>query len=247
MSGPFFSPDGQWVAYFSGGHLKKVATSGGSPLTLCAAENPFGATWLSDGMIVYGQPGGVRRVSSNGGTPEWIMKTGEGEVAFGPQVLPGGGWLLLTVTRGSDFQRWDTAQIVAHSLRSQERKVLWTGGSDARYVPTGHLLFAVKAVLFAVAFDLDGMAVSGQPVPVVRGVHRPPRPEIHPGYSSYGVSDRGTLVHVRAADAGRRRVLACHRSASAGRTSCSSPTTSCGSTPRSTARTSAASPPRPST
>jgi hypothetical protein len=32
-SGPFFSPDGQWIGFFGSGKLKKVSRSGGSPLT----------------------------------------------------------------------------------------------------------------------------------------------------------------------------------------------------------------------
>ena len=42
---PFFSPDGQWVGYFSriDSQLKKIAVSGGAPVTLSDAELPFGA------------------------------------------------------------------------------------------------------------------------------------------------------------------------------------------------------------
>jgi hypothetical protein len=41
---PFFSPDGQWIGFFTNTHLKKVPVSGGTPVTLCEARNPYGAT-----------------------------------------------------------------------------------------------------------------------------------------------------------------------------------------------------------
>ena len=67
---PFFSPDGEWVGFWSDGQLKRISIAGGTPVTLCEADNPFGASWGADDVIVYGQPGGVMRVSANGGVPE---------------------------------------------------------------------------------------------------------------------------------------------------------------------------------
>ena len=36
-SSPFFSPDGQWIAFFAGGKLKKISVTGGAAVTLCDA------------------------------------------------------------------------------------------------------------------------------------------------------------------------------------------------------------------
>ena len=44
---PFFSPDGRWIAFFSNGQLKKVAISGGTPVTLCEAPVGLGGSWSS--------------------------------------------------------------------------------------------------------------------------------------------------------------------------------------------------------
>jgi serine/threonine-protein kinase len=41
---PFFSPDGRWIGFFADGKLKRVAVQGGSPVTLCDAPNPVGAS-----------------------------------------------------------------------------------------------------------------------------------------------------------------------------------------------------------
>ena len=34
----FFSPDGEWVGFFTRDSLKKVALAGGPPVTLCASN-----------------------------------------------------------------------------------------------------------------------------------------------------------------------------------------------------------------
>ena len=63
-------------------------------------------------------------------------------------------------------------EIVVQSLTSGERTTLIEGGSDARYVPTGHLVYAVGGRVFAVAFDVQRLEVKGGPVPMVEGVRR---------------------------------------------------------------------------
>jgi serine/threonine-protein kinase len=211
LSNPLFSPDSQWVAYFAGGHLKKIAASGGTPISLCAAEAPFGASWGADDTIVFGQAGGIMRVAASGGAPRVVVPARDGELLDSPQVLPGGEWLLFTAARPKgtrDRTRWDTSEIVAQKIASGERKVVWAGGSAGRYVPTGHLVYAVKDVLFALPFDVEGMTVSGRAVPVVTDVQRAPVPRLHTGFAGYGFSDRGTLVFVRSEDVTSNRVLA---------------------------------------
>ena len=69
-----------------------------------------------------------------------------------------------------DGLRWDDAQIVVHSLETGERKVLIEGGRDARYVPTGHLVYVLEGTLLAVPFDVDKLEVTGGPIPMAEGV-----------------------------------------------------------------------------
>ncbi len=173
-------------------------------MTLCDATNPFGASWGSDDTIVYGQPEGIMRVSANGGTPELVVPTEAAEQVHGPQMLPGGEWVLFTLTSTSGPARWDEAQIVVQSLESGERKILWEGGSDARYVPTGHLVYALEDVLFALPFDLASLEVSGGPVPMVEGVRRAGDTALYTASANYGFSDRGTLIYVPGSVGGSR-------------------------------------------
>ena len=207
LGGPFFSPDGQSIGYFSGdGQLKRLAVSGGAPVTLTDALSPFGARWGLDDTIVYGQPDGIWRVSANGGEPVRIVATEETELARGPQVLPGGAWVLFTLASGTGIARWDEAQIVVQSLESDERRVLIEGGADARYVPTGHLVYALGNVLYAIAFDADSLTVSGGPVPIVEGVRRGPAGTT--GLAHFSFSDQGSLVYVSGAAISSDRTLA---------------------------------------
>jgi serine/threonine-protein kinase len=148
--------------------------------------------WDSGG-IVFGQAKGIMRVSANGGQPEVVVSVKDGELMYGPQVLPGGEWLLFTLATAATADSWNKAQIVVQSLKSSERKTLVSGGSDGRYLPTGHLVYALGGVLFAVPFDLPRLAVTGGPVPIVEGVKRSVGTT---GTAHFSVSSTGSLVFV---------------------------------------------------
>ena len=193
--GPFFSPDGQWIGFWQDGQIKKVLIAGGAPAVLCTAENPWGASWTSDNTILYGQSeegagkgaAGIWRVSSDGGTPEHLVKLDGDQVAQGPQLLPGGRALLFTLARRFD---WGTAQIVVHSLDTGTRRVILERGAAAQYVPTGHLVYALDGTLVGVPFDVATVAVSGAPVPLVEDVAQ------LNVTAHFAISDQGSLVYV---------------------------------------------------
>ena len=65
--GPFFSPDGQWLGFFGGGKLKKIAVTGGAPVTLADAPIARGGSWAEDGTIVFTPTAGRRPVARAGG------------------------------------------------------------------------------------------------------------------------------------------------------------------------------------
>ena len=196
LTTPFFSPDGQSVGYFQGNALKHIPISGGTPVVICSAENPFGASWAADGTILFGQSKGIMRVAATGGTPQLVVATKQGEQAGSPQLLPGGDSVLFSVTTSASQTRWDEAQIVVQSLRTGERTIVLQGGADARYVSTGHLVYAVGDALFGVAFDVDRLAVQSGPVSVVQGISRPPNQAGVTATANYGISTGGTLVYL---------------------------------------------------
>jgi eukaryotic-like serine/threonine-protein kinase len=193
--GPFFSPDGRWIGFWQDRQLKKVSITGGAPIVLCAAENPWGVNWTTDNTILFGQSAlgagsgaaGIWRVSSEGGNPQHIVTVEADQVADSPQMLPGGGAVLFTLVRRGD---WDAAQIVAQSLDSGKRQVVVEHGIDVRYVPTGHLVYVRDGTLFAAPFDVTTLAVTGAAVPLVEDVAQQ-GPTAH-----FAISSHGALVYV---------------------------------------------------
>jgi serine/threonine-protein kinase len=169
---PFFSADGDWIAFWADGHLKKVHIGGGVPINLCPARSPYGATWTRDGRILFSQRyAGIFEVLADGGEPQLLIQldSTKGEVAFyGPQLLPDGGTVLFTLLGAG--KNWKGASIVAQRLDSGERRVLIEGGADGRYVPTGHLVFAHGSTVQAMLFDPKDLKVRGSPVPILEGV-----------------------------------------------------------------------------
>jgi hypothetical protein len=98
---PFFSPDGQWVAFFADGKLKRVSVLGGAPMPICDAPVVgHGGTWAPDGTIVF-DPGdsGLMRVAAAGGSPARLTSQDADMDARNlswPQFLPDGRALLVT-------------------------------------------------------------------------------------------------------------------------------------------------------
>jgi serine/threonine-protein kinase len=201
---PFFSPDGQWVGFYAG-DLKKVAITGGAPVKLCDAVNPWGASWGADDRIVFGQGAeGIFQVSANGGEKELLIRMdSESEAAHGPQILPGGEAVLFTLRSGGG--PWDDAQIMVQALETGERKVLVNGGTDARYVPTGHLVYVQEGTLLAVPFDVARLEVTGGRVPIVEGVAQ--ALANFTGAAQFTFSDLGALVYVSGNSSGMNRTL----------------------------------------
>jgi serine/threonine-protein kinase len=196
---PVFSPDGDSVAFYAAPAMRRIAFSGGAPVTLCAVAAPYGVTWDASGLLVGQGADGVVRCSPNGGAAEPLAKVEDGELAHGPQMLPDGRHLLFTIAKRSTgdraVTRWDQARIVVQDLTSGERKTVLVGGSDGRYLATGHLLYAVGGVMFAVVFDARRLETTGSPAPVLEGVSRS-RAAVT-GIAHAAISSGGSLMYLR--------------------------------------------------
>jgi hypothetical protein len=170
-----FSPDGRAIAYWStvDRSIKRIAISGGAPVTICVIESsaPNSLSWGRQGLLFAQEGIGIRRVSANGGSPELIIPAADGETLASAQLLPDGRTILFSVAKGAAASRWDLGQIAVQTIGGA-RKILLEGAADARYVPSGHLVYALGGMLLAVPFDLDRLDVVGGPVPVVEGVRR---------------------------------------------------------------------------
>ena len=194
---PAFSPDGESIVLHinADSTLKRIPTRGGQPLTIArGVVAPSGMSWGEGGFLFGQAENGVFRVSPNGGMPERLASVGAGEVAYGPQMLPGGDAVMFTVARARAPIAGTQPQIVAQSLTSDERRVIVNGGSDARYLPTGHIIYAVAGTIFAQAFDPKTRIVRGEAMAVVAGVMRSLAGTT--AVSHISVSDNGSLLYV---------------------------------------------------
>ena len=192
---PVFSPDGQSLAfvYLVERLLKRIAITGGAAVTVCPIDAPIGITWDETG-ILFAQAGkGIVRVSPNGGTPQVIAAIPPDQQALGPQMLPDRKSLLFSLRKIS--QNWDKAQIVMQSLATGERKVLVEGGADGRYLPSGHLMYALSGVLLAVPFDARRGEVTGGPVPIIEGIQRTGLGTGASGEAQFAVAMNGSLAY----------------------------------------------------
>jgi serine/threonine protein kinase len=202
LTQPVFSPDSGWIAFHSSSDatIKRIPVSGGSPTTILQSSALYGMTWGERG-IVFGRDDGIFLVSPNGGKPEQLVSLVNGQLengqnVYGPQILPAGDAVLFTLVRGGfRANYWDTAEIVVQSLTSRSRKTVIEGGSDGRYLPSGHLVYAVSGSLFAVRFDPARQTTMGERVPMLAGVRRSIGPS-NLGTAQFSVSNTGTLIYV---------------------------------------------------
>jgi len=165
---PAVSPDGQWVAFWAASVIRKVPLGGG-PVTEMAsgiAFPPLGLVWDARGRVFFGvNEGSIWQIPPEG-VPAAVTTVGDAEMGHGlPQVLPGEQVLLYTARKRQSS--WGDEEIIAHTLATGERKILLQDAADARYVPTGHLVFLRRGTLFAVPLDVERLKVQGAPVAVL--------------------------------------------------------------------------------
>jgi len=189
-SGPFFSPDGEWIGFVADGKLMKVPVSGGQPQTLCSVAVMAGATWGPDETIVYTPifNGGLFVISASGGVPRRLTKPDDGQFHLYPEILPGGREVLFTVwTEGLDRSR-----IAVLSLDTGKWRTVFEGAWFARYGPDGHLFYMRGNTLRAVPFDWKQLRALGPSLSVAEGILT----NLPVGAAYFDVSHTGSLVYV---------------------------------------------------
>ena len=189
---PAFSPDGQQIAFWVNGHIKRLALDEDVSVVVGAfRERPMGMHWNADSFIYVGRANqGIWRLSAAGGAAEQVLELEPGEYAHGPELLPGGEWLLFSLSHG--VRAWNASSIVAHSLKTNERRELVPRGREVRVTRNGYLTYVQDGSLFAAPFDVDRVEVTGGAVAMRKGVHTSALDET--GSASYDISDDGVLA-----------------------------------------------------
>jgi serine/threonine-protein kinase len=204
---PFFSPDGQGVAFFTVNptELRVISLRGGSSITVGGGFAPRGGSWGPDGFLYIGDAGGrgVLRVPVNGGVLEPATRPdpARGEFAhFWPEVLPNGRGMVFTVTYGGGVEGLD---IAVADLATGEHRVLLRAVS-ARYAASGHLVYVTAdGTLMAAQFDQEALALTGKATSLIEGL------SIGGvfGAVDLALSATGTLMYVSGQPAIRRGAL----------------------------------------
>ncbi len=204
---PVFSPDGQWIGFFIGRELKKVSVRGGQPITLAATAEPYSATWAPDGRILIAERQGNRLswVPGDGGVPQPIRRHIDIRV-FGPQVIPGGEWILHGSIDGVLYLHslgngWPYAISRDSVVRRDSADVnALLYGANPRYLKSGYIAyFSGDGTLMVLPFDIARRRVLGPAVPVLEGV----RLEAEAGDAQLTLSEGGTLVYAHGESARR--------------------------------------------
>ena len=191
---PFFSPDGQWIGFFTNTQLKKLAVASGAVQNIITiSAEPRGGVWTPDGMIYYvpHNMAPLWKVAASGGTPVEATKldVARGEVSHRwPQLLADGSLLFAAWTGPGR----DEHAIIHHNPATGATQRLATTGDTPRYVPTGHLVYARLDALFAARWgDLTKGLDEAAPIPL------PELPRIeNEGAADYVVSANGTLAYL---------------------------------------------------
>jgi serine/threonine-protein kinase len=212
---PVFSPNGNSLAFVSDFTLKKVSFDG-PVVSLIKVSDSRGVTWVDDETLVYApeSAAGLFQISSSGGAPRPITmvdsKKNERTHRW-PQALPGGKAVLFTVGVFNKPDDYDGADIEAVVLATGERRLILQSASMARYVPTGHLIFAREGILYAVGFDPGSLTTHGKPMAVLPGVAG----DKTTGAAHFAIAGDGTLAYVPgSATSSLRRMVWVDRSGS---------------------------------
>jgi serine/threonine-protein kinase len=200
--GPVFSPDGQWIAFYEGQRLAKVAVAGGAPITICRAPYQRGRTWGDDDTIVFGTDAGLMQVPAAGGDPKVLTTPdrAKGEVAHQwPWFLPGARAVVFTIIISGSL---DASQIAVLDLKSGSYRAVINGATNGRYALSGHLIFARSGDLYAAPFDSRRLEVTGPERPVIKDIA-----SINVGMVRYALSDSGLLVYLARGQVSPERTL----------------------------------------
>jgi Tol biopolymer transport system component len=198
-NGPFFSPDGQWLGFASGGFIRKVPIQGGTPQNIAAASNILKATWSDDGWIVFHQwggglaGGGLFKVQAAGGRPVELTHPVDREKHQVPYALPGGGSVLFATT--APF-----IELVDLSTGTRKRLL---EGSDPHYLASGRIAFTRAGRLYTAPFNLARLEVTGPAAPASDEIAVTAVQD----RGALAVAENGTIAYVPATSLSGRLVL----------------------------------------
>jgi DNA-binding winged helix-turn-helix (wHTH) protein len=187
---PFFSADGRVLGFFADGRLQTIALGGGAPVTVARAAEPWGATWLADGQIVFARSAaeGLFVVGPTGDNLRLLTSPAAGEGGHRwPASLPDGSAIVFTVS--ADPARSDEHYGALVSIRTGGWGRILDGVGAVRAPTPDHLIAQRGDGLVASWLDARTHSLVGLPATVAS-------PGLRRGAPHYAVNQAGTLVTV---------------------------------------------------
>ena len=110
-----------------------------------------------------------------------------------PEMLPGGAAILfMVIEEGATTRQLVNARIALLNLETGEQRVLLDEEDyNARYVLTGHIVYARSGMLLAAPFDVDDLVITAPPILILEGVRFRPA-----GAVDFDISDSGLLAYI---------------------------------------------------
>jgi serine/threonine-protein kinase len=201
-AGPFFSPDGRQIGFVSSGKLYRISVDGGQAVPLMDIPGTFvGASWSEDRIVVAQRNLPLAIISAGGGpaTPVTEMPPLE-YIQFSPQFLPGGKAVLFSANSINKDTVPQLNSIEVVTLKDRRRKILLhDGSSHPRYLASfggsGHLVYTLKGVLYAIPFDPEKLETGGPAVRVLDEMGTGSGGAFIP--QPFDISRTGTLVYLK--------------------------------------------------
>ncbi len=187
---PFFSPDGDWVAYYANSRLYKVSLSGMEPILITTVTDPYSGIWLAnDDIIFVNREGGqLVRVSATDNQAKLEIIPVENPKSTWTQKL----WIAQLPDPEYLLISYAFNEIFAVHIPTGKLSSIYKGGSTPRYLSSGHLIFTQWGRLLAARFDAKKLVLTSTPIPVMENL----RTESVRNGSQFAISDQGTLVYV---------------------------------------------------
>src|SRR5690606_2243582 len=195
---PFYSPDGQWLAFYAQDRLSKVRPSlAGSPIPITTVNGFMGADWSDDGGILVSEQQGRRatRVDAETGARE---------------PLPSLYSIARALPEGRGILARDPATLAPaiYVPGEDQPRPLSVPGTDLRYAPTGHITYAHQGALWVVPFGLSRLQLTGESLALLPQV----RSEASAGFAQYSFARNGLLAYAAGGSGSLSRLVVRHRS-----------------------------------